>query len=531
MKKYIYILLVALAILPNACTDNFEEANINPVQISQESLQQDFNHIGSYYPSMLSWVVGYTWWHQVYQNLSSDSWVRYLAPPTPFAGGINNTTYSITWKHFYWDRVYTQIMAPSKQVIEIAEEGDYDVFVEWARLIRVLGISKLTLQYGPVIYNDYGSTETTINYDGEEKLYETLFADLDNIIAVFSANKDYDGLKNFDASYGGNINKWIKVVNSMRLRLAMRISKVNPALAKTEGEKAINDPGGLIEVNADNFLISLYGQQHPLALFAFGWNDTRMSATMESVLTGYNDSRIGKYFNPVDDLSLVSDHPTVPYKGIRNGALLAAKDQRTSFSTVNEIFKTKTYQDYFVASETLFLLAEAKLRGWSASQSAKDYYEDGVKASFAKWGAGGVDAYLLDNTSLPIDYDDPKAEGDVNDFINRMQITIKWDESATNEVKLERIMTQKWIAGFPNSWEPWADHRRTGYPKIPYNYKNDSNADDGIIAADDFIKRMKFVPGEYTNNPQGVAAATSKLSNGKDEISTLLWWDIEGPNF
>jgi hypothetical protein len=422
-------------------------------------------------------------------------------------------------------------MAPSNEVMKIAEEGEYDVFVEWARLIRVLSLSKLTLQYGPVIYSDYGSAEKTVYYDSEEEVYNNLFEDLDKIHAVFVANKDYAGLARFDQSYGGDMSKWLRVVNSMRLRLAMRISKVKPELARTQAEIAISAEGGLILDNADNYKISLGIQKHPLALVSFDWNDTRMSGTMESILVGYKDDRITKYFNPVDDLALVPDHPEFPYKGIRSGALISSKDQRIPYSTVNDFFKTKKDQDYFVAGETHFLLAEAALRGWKVDKTAMEYYEAGVRSSFEKWGASGVDDYLADDTSLPIDYDDIVETGDINDFENKIKITIKWDESASNEEKLERIITQKWIAGFPNSWEPWADHSRTGYPKIPYNYKNDSDSETGVIADDAFIKRMKFVPDEYTNNPEGVADATKKLSNGKDEIGTPLWWDTEESNF
>ena len=64
---------------------------------------------------------------------------------------------------------------------------------------------------------------------------------------------------------------------------------------------------------------------------------------------------------------------------------------------------------------------------------------------------------------------------------------MKWDEAADNEIKLEKIMTQKWIAAQHNSIEAWVDHRRTGYPKLPYNYQNDSSPDHGVIAEDDFL--------------------------------------------
>ena len=99
-------------------------------------------------------------------------------------------------------------------------------------------------------------------------------------------------------------------------------------------------------------------------------------------------------------------------------------------------------------------------------------------------------------------------------------------------LKLERIMTQKWIAAQHNSIEAWVDHRRTGYPLLPFVYQNDSNADFGVIDDDDFLKRVPifFGNGEQVNNPVGYADAVTKLG-GPDLISTRLWWDTGGPNF
>uniref|UniRef100_UPI003216B53A SusD/RagB family nutrient-binding outer membrane lipoprotein n=1 Tax=uncultured Draconibacterium sp. TaxID=1573823 RepID=UPI003216B53A len=532
MKKIIYIFITIFALVFSACTDNFEEINTNPYQISQESLKQDFNYVGAYFQPMFSNIFG----NQVNHNLVNESFVRHLATPTPFVGGVNNTTYYIRWNG-YWNRIYNNIFAPGRQVIQIAENDKFDgyeVFIAWADLIRIIGATRLSAYHGPIIYSDYGSTSTEIMYDSEATLYNTWFSELDDILAVFKANTSYAGLKKFDATYNGKIDQWIKFTNSMRLRLAMRISKVAPDLAKAQGEKAIADDGGLILANADNMMVSLYGAYFHPAQICFSWNDTRMSATMESVLIGYKDGRIAKYFDPVADASLVTDHPDYPYKGIRNGAYLVAKDDHTSYSTISSDFKDATDRRLFTACETHFLLAEAALREWEGAGNAQDHYEEGVRASFSEWSAGGVDTYLQDDTSVPIDYNDVVydgiEDGAVNDFQTRMSITIKWDETADNETKLERIMTQKWIAGYMNTVETWVDHRRTDYPKLPFNYQNDSNSDWGVIAADDFLRRMPFIQGERDNNPTGVADATSKLG-GPDEIGTRLWWDTGGSNF
>jgi hypothetical protein len=520
--------MFALAL--GACTDSFDRTNTNPYQITDESLEQDFNHVGAFYPSMLDNIFQ----DQIADNLVHESFVRHLGTPTPFVSGRNNTTYYITWGDSYWNGVYSNIMAPARQVIAIAEEDGYDVFVAWAKLIRIVATSRLSAYHGPIIYSNYGSPDQTIMYDSEETLYNTWFTELDEILTVFNANKDYPGLTKFDASYGGDVNKWIKVANSWRLILAMRLSKVEPDLAKTQGEKAIAEPGGLITASADSWYLSLYGGPFKPGRICFGWGDTRMDAAMESVLVGYEDPRIEKFFDPATDATLYPEHPNFPYKGIRSGALLNAKDDRLSYSTIDAQFDPAgaNYggkRRMLMPADILFTLAEASLRNWTGAGDAQDNYEAGIRASFAEWGAGGVDTYL-ETTSLPVDYNDPKAAGAVNDFVNRMTVSVKWNDADDNEVKLDKIMTQKWISSVHNTVEIWVDHRRTGYPKLPYNYKNDSDATWGIIAPNDFLRRMPFINAERNNNPGGVADATAKLG-GPDEIGTPLWWDTGGPNF
>lgn len=525
MKKFLYA--ISLVLVLGACTENFEETNTNPYEITGESLTQDFNDVGAFFPNMLRNLYGI----QIDHNLTNDSFARHLATPTPFVGGVNNTTYYLRWNR-YWSVQYNNVLSQANQVIDIAAANDNEIFVEWANLIKVLSVQRLTVYYGPVVYTEYGLGKSG-EYDSEPVLYNALFADLDRIIGVMMANAGKQDIAAFDASYGGDLAQWAKLANSVRLRLAIRIAKADPALAKAQGEKAINDPAGLITTNADNFNINGYGQKYHPAVICFEWNDTRMSASMESILGGYQDPRVSAFFAPVADAALVTDHPDFPYKGIRNGADLVAKDARIPFSTINTDFNDPAVvseRKFFSADETHFLLAEAALRGWSGAGDAGVLYAGGVRTSFELWGAGGVDDYLANDTDIPFDYDDPASEGDVNDFVNRITTTVAWDEAADMETKLEKIITQKWIAAYTDSMEPWIDHRRTGYPKLPYNYQNDSNSDWGIIAADDFLRRMVFINSERENNAAGVADATSKLG-GPDEIGTRLWWDTGGSNF
>lgn len=516
MKQILIATMILIAF--GSCTKDFEATNQSPNQISDQLLKQDFNLVGSPFNGLLLNLFG----GQIEEDLLHDSWMGYMNTPTDFVGNVNNTTYYIRWNS-YWGRVYNNVMSPSKQVIQLAADNNLPLFATWAKLIRVMSVSKLTAYHGPVIYSNYGKTGNVL-YDKESDLYKTFFTQIDEVLAEFGANKTYAGFAKFDASYKGDIASWMRLANSIRFRLAMRISKVDPATAKKEGEKALADAAGLITTNAQNHLVSLQGNIMPVAQICWQWDDTRMGGPIEQFMVGYNDGRISKYFSPLTDATLFADHPTFPYKGIRNGSYNAAKADKVPYSKVSNDFNSAQTRRSFTAAETAFLKAEAALRGWTGAGNAQANYEDGIKLSFADWGAGGVDAYIKDATSKPIAYVDPKDAR--NSTKAYSTITIAWDEAADKEVKLEKIITQKYLAGFTNTMEPWCDFRRTGYPKIPPVAKNDSSPDWGVIAVGDFIKRMPFPNAERTGNAPGVADAVTKMTaGGKDDIATRLYFD------
>ncbi len=515
MKKII-VLLVSL-ITFGACKHKDGKIIEDPDILERYA---GFHDMGALFSPMLLNLNG----GQVEEDLCTDNWLGYMGTPSDFNGNVNNSTYSITWNS-YWGRIYGNLMSPSRQVIINATNSKFPMFVAWAKLVRILGMSKLTAMYGPIIYSQYGKDASSIPYDKELDLYPLFFKQLDSIQTTFSANKTYDEFKKFDPSrYNGNIPQWQKVVNSQRLRLAMRLSKVDPVQAKLQGEKALSDPAGLININADNFTNALLGTPMPVAQICYEWDDTRMGAAMESFMVGLKDGRISRYFAPVANPALYADHPSMPYKGIRNGGYVKYKADRVSFSKVSEDFIKVTSRRNFTAAEVAFLKAEAGLRGWVGAGDPKSNYEAGIKLSFADWNASGVDAYLADKTSKPINYVDPVDAR--NNFTAISSITVAWDEQDSKELKLEKIITQKYMNNFTNTLESWVDFRRTGYPKIPSAAKNDSNPTWGVIPAGEFIKRMPFVNAERTGNTAAVADAVTKMGTGaKDDIATRLWFD------
>ncbi|MDD7884926.1 RagB/SusD family nutrient uptake outer membrane protein [Flavivirga sp. 57AJ16] len=526
--------LIVLGLIGTSCSD-LEQFNVNERNITEEQLIVDFQHVGSKYKPIFESIYQYTpaWSYQLQQNLNADVYSGYLTNPRPFVAGANNTTYSLVsgWNNFIWSVPYSNVMNNVDAIKELTET-DFPTLYAIALILKVEAMHRVSDVFGPIVYTNFGDLANAGVYDSQQEAYNAFFADLDTAVANLMADIDSQKFAAFDLSYGGNYTNWVKLANSLRLRLAMRISKVDPAKAKSEGEKALSQSLGLMEANTDGFFVES-ALDHPLFTIDNSWGDIRMNASMESILSGYNDARIDAFFlekNPNDNVAV----PVVPgtLKGVRAGLPLLAgyadeleqKADYINFAVINDDIHTSTVQ-LMTAAEVYFLKAEASLRGWSGAGDAQANYETGISMSFAQHGAGGAAAYIADNTSTPSDYVDPVNAA--NNITAMTDITIAWDAGGTNEENLERIITQKWIAMFPEGQEAWSEYRRTGYPKI---FPVVSNQSGGKIDTDIQIRRIPFVDSELSTNPEGVAAAINLLG-GEDNGGTRLWWDTGGPNF
>lgn len=518
--------LVVLALIGTSCSD-LDQYNENDRNITQEQLEVDFQHVGSKYKPIFESIYQYTpaWSYQLQQNLNADVYSGYMTPPRPFVAGANNTTYNLVsgWNNFIWSVPYSNVMNNSDAISELTET-DFPTLNAVNLILKVSAMHRVTDVFGPIVYTNFGDLANAGVYDSQQQAYNAFFADLDTAVANLMADIDSQRFTAFDLSYGGNYTNWVKLANSLRLRLAIRISKVDPAKAKSEGEKALNQTLGVMETNSDGFFVHS-ALDHPLSIIDNSWGDIRMNASMESILTGYNDSRAGSYFD-----APISVAGTV--KGVRGGLPLLAgysdelaqKADYIGFSAINDNIHTSTVQ-LMTTAEVYFLKAEAALRGWTGAGDAQTNYEQGISTSFEQHGASGASAYITDNTSTPADYVDPVNAA--NSAAALSTITIAWDGGATNEENFERIITQKWIAMFPEGQEAWSEFRRTGYPKI---FPVVSNQSGGTVDTDIQIRRIPFVDSELSTNPDGVAGAVSLLG-GPDNAGTRLWWDTGGPNF
>lgn len=526
MKLYKYFLSTALGtILLIGCTDRFEDINANDYKISDEVLQQDFNHIKALLPSLFYNVyqINPAWGYQIQTGLQGDIWSGYMATPTPFAGNINNSHYALVngWNGYAWDVFYNNIM-PNSYKIESQSKIQYQQFYAMSLVLKVAAAHKIADAYGPMIYSNFGKSDATIPYDSVEEVYNIFFEELDIAISIFknlASNGAASTIASSDKSlYNGSYALWGKYANSLRLRLAMRMVKANPNRAKQEAEKAINSTVGLITSSNENFVVLNPNSKHPINTISNSWNDIRMGADMESIMNGFEDPRRATYFKTSQ---------TFPgqYRGVRSGIDITSKNDRVGMSAIGAIVDRNELV-LFNASETHFLLAEAALRNWNTSGiSAQSAYENGISASFTQHNVSGVADYKNDNAKTAQNFVD--TVNPLNNASAVNSVTIKWNETASNEEKLQKIITQKWIAMFPDGQEAWSEWRRTGYPKLFPIVRNMSN---GVIPTSLGVRRLNFPLSEYDTNASGVTTGVTKLG-GADNGATRLWWDKNMPNF
>ncbi len=512
------LLLVLLSINFTSCDSDFEEFNQDPFAISNGDLERDFKLVGEPFINIIQNIYVHTpaWVTQLQQNLIGDVYSGYMMPPTPFAGNSNNMNYNLVdgWNTWAWNPAYQDVMAPGLDVINNA--GDkFPEFVAWLKIVQVTAMHRVADIFGPIIYTQFGQVadDGTIAYDCEEDAYNAFFTDLDSAIDELTTyqnnNPGKQPFANFDQVYAGDMTKWIQFANSLRLRLAIRISKVDPTRAKQEAEAAFSHSLGVMLDNDGNFTVK-NSIDHPMNTINNAWNDIRMGAPMESILKGYNDPRIASYFRPS---AIVPNE----YKGIRIGIPIADKGDYVTFSGLQDLGDVQI----MVASEVYFLRAEGAIRGWNMGGTAEELYNEGIRKSFEQYGVGGVDAYIADNSSTAIDYVDAfNNDNSINALSN---VTIAWEEGADFETKLERIITQKWIAMFPDGQEAWSEYRRTSYPPLFPVVLNNSS---GEIDTDEQIKRVKYPSSEYAQNPNGVQGAVNCIG-GSDVGGASLWWDID----
>lgn len=526
-KSILYIAAFATILLVNSCTDDFTELNTDPKNLTVDQLSQsEFGGVvkaALYSPIFLPASGNGAF--QLTQSLFSDIYAGYFATTAPNFDSDRFTLVG-SWLNGAFNYFYGTAAPQIQYAEEFAAENGYELENAMMKVWRVWSYHQVTDFWGPIPYSEFGNRERSVPYDAQEAIYNDFFTTLDEAVAVLKSNAGGTSfLGANDVVYGGNVDQWLIFANTLRLRLAIRVKYVDPALGQSEAEKAIAD--GVLEVNDDNPIIETTADFTNKYNTITQWGEFRLSADMESILKGYQDPRVAYYAAPAAEPD-PSDDPagiSFPYEGMRNGQSKVDKQGIDFNSIASDMAAAYTENGaagpnviIMKAAEAYFLKAEGTLSGWNmGGGTAQEFYEMGIAASHDEYGLDGNDlagASYVASTNTPASFDGSAPAAST--------VPVAYNSAGSMEQQLEQIITQKWIALYPDSREAWAEKRRTGYPTTYARLFSDSN-----IPVTTVPRRVTYVDGEFTTNAEAVNAAIDNLLGGPDNGSTKLWWDAK----
>jgi hypothetical protein len=476
MKLVKYILgLAGAVVLLSSCEKQLEETNKNPNE--SEQVQPDYlltngikANVDTYWgtdASMETSLLYVQYWAKI-QYTDPD---RYI----PAATSIQTI----------WNNFYAQGVSDFSKLIELGDTLHNPNYKAVGIIMRSWIFQVLTDYYGDVPYSQTSQIDKylTPKYDAQRDVYLGLLAELKTAAGLITPS---DNAIAGDILYNGDMSKWKKFANSLRLRIALRISDKEFAAAKVVFDEIGADDNNLIISNSDNaqLVYQASPNQNPVAKNRETRNDYRISKSVVDKLNALNDPRLTIYAAPSRDTNKII--------GVTNG-LATDSASRLGFnktSDVGTVFTAATAPAVlFNAAELLFIKAEAAQIGLLSGDAAA-LYAQAVTASLKQYNVSdaNVTTYLA-------------------------QTTVAYD--AANYKK--SIGEQKWLALFGDGLEGFAEWRRLDYPKLPAAYTGTLG---GKIPL-----RLTYPSSEQALNGNNYKAAVA--NQGADALTTRLWFDKE----
>lgn len=637
-------LLTVSTLFVSSCID--DDINIDPGTVNRDKLKPEW--------SLNSSISGAQMDPHIAERLFILTWkyAAHFERGSGFALGADNNSYMNDYLGIDWGAGW---LRDANLAVQIAQEkidnGDavgypyYKNVQQMARIWRAHLLADFTANFGPMPTVQAFNGENPI-FENEETVYKYILTELKEAAAAIDLSIDMRDLDtNLDLVYAKDMSKWVKFANSLRMRIAMRISDADQALAQQHFEEA--SKGEIITTldemakvreqdgwspfsgvmsrtwNAQNLSKTLYnlyvglggteftipGNPVPAAVaanvkdpytylglklekhFPQTTNDPSAGYFFDGIpkyidprapklfhITGYNDGEIypshalgdaGDAAANPGNFNAVKFSPETGTDTLRldirytwSTTVAGVWDTKSTLSTdylrtrnmpalANKYRTSQNNRVFFAPWETYFLLAEAKLKGWNVSGTAKENYEKGIAASFEYHGVSDkLAAYLasseynrvgtsvsfdhtVEATAYNISYIDGYTKQTQTTVYEYPQNTI-YKGGAVNNDALTKIITQKYLAQVP--WLPleaWCDHRRLGLPflenqAVERAYDTQTQvpltpATSKTCSWDYYPKRTRFPLNWATIYPEGYQKAQSLLE-GPDKTTTSLWW-------
>ena len=357
-----------------------------------------------------------------------------------------------------------------------------------ATILRVWYFQMMTERWGYLPYSEANSVDfnnlaetSKPKYDSQEEIYMGLFAELDTALSSIDSGNGPDG----DILFGGDMTMWRSFGNTIKMVMALRLSKADPTTGRTKFNEALS--GGAISSNANNLQYTYLSEDtndNP-------WQDRFESRRDYLMSDVFVDALIGTGTNTAPEdprLPMMAELSTngAVYVGAPYGQSNSATDDY-SFITDNIINKGDAPLMIYTYAEVLFARAEAAAMGWT-TENAASLYDQAVNASMAQWGVSTADAtaYLLAN-----------PYSNVND-----------------------IAYEKWVSLFLQGYNSWAEWRR---------FKAmGTESRIGLVAPPNLLSNANGIPQRH-----GYSATAASLNEanynaaisaqGPDELNTILW--------
>ncbi len=495
MKK-IYTCLFWIGLLSiTACTKDFEAINTNPNESNTLDPKLQFSYVLNRAASERDdqWRGNLIYCSQWAQQLSGNWQVdRYI-------------TANEDWLSSWWNNSYLRVGKDLFDIIEQTEEGSN--LNSMAKIFKVFFFQRLTDMHGDIPYSEanQGGVFPKPQFDRQQNIYNAFIADLRRAVQDLSETKEAVG--SADIIYNGDVEKWKKFGNSLLLRIALRISNVNPDLAAELAQEAIGR--GVMTSNDDIAYVYFSGSEadgpnaNGLAEvfqdFGVAGHAFRYSDEFVNLILNNDDPREFNFMETYkNDGSVDNSVGAGNHIGRPNGIDPGNDDFVFAQPRTEVMVAYNAPAIYMSFAEVEFLRAEAIVLNWITGD-AKAAYESGVFAA-------------CKHLSL---YPNAQEITDNKIFNYLTENGVAYKESKA----IALINTQKWIALIFDGFEAYANYRRSGFPDITPGFSDGES--NGEIP-----RRLRYPNGEQVGNAENYAAAVARLDGG-DVITSRMWWDVE----
>ena len=494
MKKSIYkitTLALAVVLLVSSCDmlSDFGDTNTNPAATNSPNtaalLTNVLSGLGGY-----ATMNGPSLYCQYYSECQYPELSLYTANLTTTMGTYAGSLYDLE------NIKITNTDAATKTVAELNGANNNQIAV--ATILQSYILWTITDRWGAMPFRTALKGNAAVSFESQESIYKGIISDL--TAAVGQITTTGAALKG-DIVYNGNMANWKKLANSMRMLMALRLSKVYPTsagYAATEFKAALADAAGSFDENSENFMLNPPGGNFKCNYWSRydGRKDYGESATMTTIMTNLSDTRQQVYGSTVNG---VASSKGVPYGRVRTYIDPWCNSNPDYCYVMANAHRTETSPVFIItAGHVLLARAEAADRGWTTeTANTKTLYEAGITASHTQWGIAAPSAGYLANAQVNL----PAAFG--------------------TGANLSFIHLQQYVAYYPDGMQGWSNWRRTNIPAL-------TPAPDGTVIPLAIPRRYMYGTTDYSLNGDSVDAAVIRQfgADDKDLMSSRIWWDI-----